>query len=339
MGSTRALRFYCDESGTTGTHWLDSSQPTLVHGGWLFTEDAEREVLTGLDGIRRRHRLNAPELKWTQFARPGRAGAFREVVELCLSNGVIPMFMVMDKKYAIAAKVVETFFDPLYNHHLPTGFTGDFESKKGLTEATMLAPALSAIFAPWLRSGARPAPSGVRALARALAEHLASAGIPSFASTLTDLTDDAINELSIEFEAEAMLRSTTWTMTWAMVSLVLQFVNTRGLTVEFFQDQITRFDQLVEIVKNQPGVTDFQLVDSKSYLGVQLADLLCGFVRTVFTNLTAGHDLTAEERATCGDLLMLKQEFEAWNGNLPEHAWMSFTRISWLELRRRFATT
>jgi len=338
MTRSRPLRFYCDESGNTGTHWLDPEQPILVHGGWLFPEGAEVAVAEGMAGIRRRHRLQAPELKWAQFARSGREHAFRDVVELCLKHGVMPMFMVMDKQYATAAKVVETFFDPAYNHHLPMAFTGDFETKKGIAEAVRLSPDLVATFGPWLRERGAPPADEVRAFADRLAEHLNVVGIPSLAGTLHDVTDAEVENLRGEFDAEPMMRSTTWTVLWAMVAKVLEFVRPRGLEVEIFQDQIVRFDALVGMIGNQPGVTRVELVDSKLHLGVQLADLLCGFLRDVFAKIAAGEALTKAELANCADLFMLTHEFESWSGNLPESTWAAFASVAVPEVRRRYGS-
>lgn len=156
MSGVRTLRFYCDESGQTGTNWLDDAQPIVVHGGWLFPEGSEQLVAEGVSDIRQRYHLNAPELKWGQFGRNGRLTAFRELFALCLSNGALPILMVMDKRYAIAAKIIETYFDPLYNPHFSAGFTGDFETKKRLAESVHLSPNLVSRFGPLLRRGERP---------------------------------------------------------------------------------------------------------------------------------------------------------------------------------------
>lgn len=339
MNAARPLRFYCDESGNTGTHWLDAAQPVLVHGGWLFPDDTEAAVAAGVQAIRQKHRIQAPELKWAQFASSGRARAFREIVELCLKNGVLPMFMVMDKRYAVAAKIVETFFDPQYNLHLPMEFSGDFETKKGIAEAVFLSADLVDAFGPWLRSGGTPQPSDVTELARSLATHLRTVGIPSLAGTLGDLRDSAIAELRSEFSADAMMRSTTWTVLWAMAMNLLQFVRAQEREVQILQDELVRFQPLIDMIGQQPGVAKVELVDSKLHLGVQVADLLCGFLRTVFEKLMTGTPLETDERATCADLFMLQQEFESWNGNLPERTWVEFVKVAIPELKRRYGTT
>ena len=332
----QALKFYCDESGNTGTNWLDFDQPILVHGGWLLPLGSEATIAESVSEFRRGYRLTAPELKWSQLERPSRDGAFRELFEVCLSCGALPFFMVMDKQYAVAAKVVETFFDPLYNRHLLMGFTGDFETKKRLAEAVRLAPNLVRDFGPWLRSGSAPTGEQVRSFADDLADHLRKMGMPSFAGTISDFSEEAMNDLRGEFTAEPILRSTTWTVLWAMVAKLLDFVNERSLQVEIFQDQIVRFGPLIDMVRNLPGVARIELVDSKMHIGVQMADLLCGFLRVAFTKVTLGDALSAGERATLADLYMLMQEFEAWSGNLPESTWESFARIAGPELQRRY---
>ena len=246
--------------------------------------------------------------------------------------------MVMDKRYAMSAKIVETFFDPLYNEHFPIGFTGDFESKRGLAEAVHRAPGLVTTFAPLLRSGYRPTASEVTALAREVGKQITSAGIPSFGGTLFDFSDAAIDEIRDEFTAESIMRTTTWPMFWAMTTIVANFANDRGFEVEVLQDEMTRFEPLIAQVRGQPGIARVELVNSKTHLGVQLADLLCGFVRTIFAKVTVGIDLDEDERATCADFLMLKQAFESWNGNLPDSTWLSFIELSVVAGRRRYGT-
>ena len=329
-------RLYVDESGHTGAHWLDPAQPTFVHGGWLFTPEAELSVTEGVDEIRRRHRLKAPELKWTQFARRGRLPVFREIFELCYQQGVLPFFVVMDKRYITAAKIVETFFDPAYNHHFPIGFTGDFETKKRLAEAVLLSSDLLVEFAPLLRTGDRPSAESVKAIAVTLAAHLESVGVPSFARTLTDLSETGIDEICQEFTAERWLRTTIGHSTWNLMSKASGFVSARGIEVEIIHDQVARFDEIFTAVEGLPGVNRLEIVDSRHHLGVQLADLLCGVTAQIFTSIAERTALGDDERWVLANLFMVKYEFETWDGNLPEETWATLARESWAELRRQF---
>lgn len=336
MKGVQALRFYCDESGQTGANWLDPTQPVVVHGGWLFPRGSEVLVSDGVNAIRRRYRLNGEELKWSQFTRSGRADAFQQIFELCLSHGLLPMFIVMDKRYATAAKIVETFFDPAYNPSFSLGFTGDFETKKQIAEIVLRSTHLVSRFGPMLRAGERPSVDEIEAFASDLGRHLIDQDLSRFGQTLMDPSRLAIDEIRDEFAAEPMIRSTTWTVMWAMASRVIDFVNDRGLQVEIYQDEMVRFDDLIAQIAVQPGVSNVELVDSTAHLGVQLADLLCGFTRSVFTKVSSGADLTSAELHMSADLLMLKHEFETWDGNLPEQTWETFVRLAGTELRRRY---
>jgi len=335
MTAKKPLRFYCDESGQTGTNWLDPDQPVVVHGGWLFPEGTERSISEGVADIRRRYRLNGNELKWAQFTRPGRTGAFKEIFELCLAHGLLPMFMVMDKRFATAAKVVETFFDPAYNPFFDPGFTGDFDTKKQIAEIILRSPSLVSRFAPLLRAGERPSVQVISGFATELGQHLIEQNYARFGRTLLIPSKLAIDDIRDEFAAEPMIRSTTWTVMWAMASLVIDFVNDRELEVEIFQDQIVRFDDLIAQIAGQLGVARVELVNSTMHLGIQLADLLCGFIRMIFVKVTTGADLSPEERNATADLFMLKHQFESWNGNLPEQTWMTFISLAMSELKHR----
>ena len=40
------LALYFDESGNTGTNYLDVRQPYFVYGGWLIEKEKEDEILS-----------------------------------------------------------------------------------------------------------------------------------------------------------------------------------------------------------------------------------------------------------------------------------------------------
>ena len=85
-----------------------------------------------------------------------------------------------------------------------------------------------------------------------------------------------------------------------------------------------------------PTVDSLRLGDSKKEPFIQLADLLVGFVRTVFAKLKRGERLDADERAVCGDLVMLHHEFYSWDVNVPKATLEQLSSIGWADLKQRF---
>ena len=45
------------------------------------------------------------------------------------ARGCVPMYLVAEKRYCVAAKIVETFLDPEFNNAFSMGFTSDFVTK------------------------------------------------------------------------------------------------------------------------------------------------------------------------------------------------------------------
>ena len=82
-----------------------------------------------------------------------------------------------------------------------------------------------------------------------------------------------------------------------------------------------------------PTVTGLRLADSMSEPMIQLADLLCGFVRTLFTKIKRGEILSADELAVCGELLVINNEWFTWDGNMPVRMWTAFVERAVSELK------
>ena len=87
-----------------------------------------------------------------------------------------------------------------------------------------------------------------------------------------------------------------------------------------------------------PSVTGLRLADSMLEPMIQLADLLCGFVRSTFSKLTGGESLTSDELALCADLLVVHDEFYTWDGNMPKRMRHAFVDRSIQRLRRQTGT-
>lgn len=357
-GAEARATFYCDESGNTGVHWGDSDQPVFVHGGWLIPEVHQGALLTAIPDLRRRHRLNAPELKWQQLAKRDTGPAiFRDIFETVLDNSAVPFFQVMDKDYLLAAKAIETFFDPQYNHFLPVGFASAFEIKKELAEHLLPASEELAVFADLLRAGVEPEPKRVDELAHQFADFIEKNNGPALAEMLRHFDTDELVAMGHEFGADVWMRTTLGHSMFALMNRLAHFLRPRETRIEIVHDNIVRFDELLTITRgmfhatgdfdtlmingqahflSMPTVDRMRLGDSKDEPFIQLADLICGFVRTVFTKLKRGEQLQPDELSVCGDLVMLQHEFDSWEVNAPSATVERLLELGWKDLKRRF---
>jgi len=131
----KTYTIYCDESGNTGSNYLDPHQPIYVLAGWWVRPDSERKAentviahLGSASGIEK-------ETKGSRLVRhlKGQRAIltlFRELGAL----GCVPMFVLAEKRYCVAAKMVETFLDPYYNPLLKQEFTANAETKQDLAD-------------------------------------------------------------------------------------------------------------------------------------------------------------------------------------------------------------
>jgi hypothetical protein len=343
-------RFYCDESGNTGAHWGDPDQPTFVHGGWLVPNRSAAGLATEVVELRRRHNLKAVELKWQHLARRSDAGAiFRDFFRCMTEQACLPFFWVMDKDFITCAKVVETFFDPAYNSHYPPGFATARDIKKELAEAVSHSIDVRSQFAALMRSGERPTAGEVRELAARLADHFEGGNAPMIANSLRGFSDDAISQIQDEFGSDDWLRSTVGHSLPGLTQLLEGFMRKRPVELEIVHDNLVRYEPAFNMIRgmfrpsdgldvvhvggeplygSMPTVTGLRLADSKAEPMIQMADLLCGFVRTVFTKIKNGAELTACELAVCFHLAMCRDELMVWDANMPERMWKEFARVT-----------
>ena len=315
-------------------------------------------LVSALSALRARHRLNAPELKWQQLARrDGASAVFRDIFQTMLGGAAVPFFHVMDKDYILAAKVVETFFDPEYNQFLPIEFTSAYDVKKDLAEHLLPAPELLSAFANMLRAGVEPELASLEQLALQFADFLEENNGPALAEVLRHFGSESLAAIGREFGADVWMRTTLGHSMFALMNRLEQFLRPRDVRIDIVHDNIVRFDDLLALVRgmfresdgsdwlvingeirffSMPTVDRLKLGDSKQEPFIQLADLLVGFVRTVFTKLSRGVCLDEDERAVCGDLVMLHKEFYSWDVNVPRATLEHLSAIGWADLRRRF---
>lgn len=117
--------FFCDEAGNSGSNYLDASQPFYVTGGWLVPntlkddEDFINKIKQLLDKEGEMHAKNIVRSPKGRFK-------LKEIIQsLMLDFDLLPFICLTEKKFAIAAKVIETLLDPEYNDLVHTGITYD----------------------------------------------------------------------------------------------------------------------------------------------------------------------------------------------------------------------
>lgn len=106
--------FFCDETGNTGPQFYCPEQPIYAEGGWLVPHERRANLESAFVEIERSFgftlKTKGTRLKDSPRGRECLTVALRE-----MNGAAVPFFYLVEKRYFICAKAVETFFDPKYN--------------------------------------------------------------------------------------------------------------------------------------------------------------------------------------------------------------------------------
>lgn len=121
---------YCDESGNSGANLNDKDQPFYVLAGWLVNDEEIVDVERKVTDFKNEFFPDKKEIKSVETLRsnPGRKNA-NNLLKLMEGSGS-PFFIVAEKRFVIAAKLVETFLDPEYNDNVGSIYTWNNVEKK-----------------------------------------------------------------------------------------------------------------------------------------------------------------------------------------------------------------
>jgi hypothetical protein len=112
MSSTHT--FFCDETGNSGSRFYYPEQPLYLEGGWIISNGdipkTTEEILRLEADAGYTSKTKGASLK---KSRPGRA-YMRKVCEF-MAQRAVPFVSIVEKRYAVCAKAVDTYFDAAYN--------------------------------------------------------------------------------------------------------------------------------------------------------------------------------------------------------------------------------
>lgn len=134
------MELYCDEAGFTGNDLLETSQPYFVYAAVNFTQEEIDEILKE---IHRRYPVQNGEIKGKILVKNFKGQAL--IKDLFRRYGSRVKFVYHDKKYALAAKMVEYGIEPFLssngsfyaeglNRYLALGLYYSFEAKRPSAE-------------------------------------------------------------------------------------------------------------------------------------------------------------------------------------------------------------
>ena len=138
--------FYCDESGNSGPNYIDQEQPFYTLAAWSVPVERIVDASVAVETHRKQYAPQAQELKAANLVKSPRGKrAITSLLQMLGRLGCVPLYEVLEKRYCVAAKIVETFLDPLFNRRVENAFIPDSTTKQeiantlyqGLSEDTL----------------------------------------------------------------------------------------------------------------------------------------------------------------------------------------------------------
>lgn len=129
------FQFFCDDSGNTGPDFIEPLQPIYVEAGWIIPvakiNSLEQYVLDFEASLQ--SRATEKKAKIVLKTRTGLAEATK-LFKLFKNADCIPVFVLAEKRYCVASKIVETFLDSEYNESVDSAELWDTVGRQDIAE-------------------------------------------------------------------------------------------------------------------------------------------------------------------------------------------------------------
>lgn len=122
----------CDESGNTGSDYMNGDQQVFVYAGLLLETHKLPQLRESIDEVDRLY-PGANEKKGAALLKEnmGRR-ALARFIRSALAMGGTPIYSITEKKFSVSSRMVQTFFDPLINPAASSLHPDDATSRKQL---------------------------------------------------------------------------------------------------------------------------------------------------------------------------------------------------------------
>lgn len=304
---------FVDESGNAGMNYLDASQPVHVSAGFLVCNEHLGDVA---EAVRAHLEGSAREQKGTSLL-PSASGRQRalEFLEAVGNARALPFFVVMERRFSIAGKLVDVFLDPMHHGAADWLPTTDVVQRMSATErlAELADAKLLDAFAGEYR---QPSEAGFRRVLEPLVARLRNGGEERLAASF----EGALSALTVIVEAEDYSSEKFKHGQWAalnvpsvkhLLGMVDRVLDGTGRRADVVHDETREFGPaLAEMVRSArtPGAPSvdvpfsdgrlfrallrnldtFTMRDSAATPGLQAADVLAGAVNRVVRKALTG---------------------------------------------------
>ena len=289
------MKLFLDESGNTGSNWLNPDQPYFVYGGWLIPDakcDGARKIVKTVFSFSK-----AKELKSKVILANKRQSFFDMAEQFINEAQALPVFVVADKSFMVAAKIVETFFDYAHNPYVNEYLTQRSDLKKALADFISQDDDLLGRFEKILNKSALDLTS-MKDIRDKLTKLFLDNTLSEVGDIINQLSDKELSMMMDEY-SDAPSDDISKIMSALTAPLLMQIIIGIGNSKHYFKEdieicadellgytgvfgEIETICQRKKIVKNIEKIT---FCNSLSDPLIQASDLLSGYVARTFRDI------------------------------------------------------
>lgn len=320
--------FYCDETGNSGSRFYFPDQPIYAEGGWIVPEH-ERSALMSRIAAMEAEAGYTPKTKGTSLKKSPTGRAYmRKVCEECAKHA-IPFIYLVEKRYAVCAKAVETYFDSQYNPSVPHQEGWDPEKRQ--VRAQMFYDGPEQLIAEFAEAFRCNNAAEIKNVGLKWKEYFQSSGLSKEADELAAVLPEIEKNISAEFEVlkgpDALRGFDSLNM--PALAQVFQTVEQNVPPCDILHDECASFEEVYKYifqigVNARPGV--IQLKDGRKHVTgfrniksinfgnsetepiLRAADYLVAccveFARTAFEQRTMSSDLSEAAHPAIGAIVV-----------------------------------
>ncbi|MCY8341158.1 DUF3800 domain-containing protein [Bacillus licheniformis] len=322
---------FCDESGNSGRNYLDSGQPFYVLSGLMVERNQSYRLKNRIIEFHQKFYPDKEELKGSNILQSNRGQKNANLLIEKISDITVPFFIIVEKKYLLAAKMVESFLDPEYNKGIDESFTWMNGTKKEIAEVFYYVSKKSTeLFGEAYKE---PSHELLNKALKELRKELKEKNYINMEKVIANAnTEEIFDEFKIanEFYPNNALASINLTILNSFFNLVEIYSRTiKANKIRIIHDEHAKYedsyltmfmhyqnkkeiDQLVlqngkKIIAHFTKLKSFKIHESEKSPIVQGADIYSSFINRVCTKISNGQRLSPEMyvfgESTLGPLL------------------------------------
>ncbi|MFL0163953.1 DUF3800 domain-containing protein [Candidatus Clostridium helianthi] len=267
------MQFFCDESGQTGSNYLDTTQPFYVLGGWIKPDNMDDDEFKSAF-----HNLRAGnEVKSSKLVRsPKGRETLLKLINMASEYNFIPIYCIVEKRFAISARMVEELLDPKYNDLVPNSATYDEMSISKYDLAMMFYKLPDNIINDFAKNYSKHDISGIIDCINRMIEYFDTNKYKQFAkivenslrfinsnpafSSDNDNTDDIFSH---KIDKEKAIQSVNWFTFYTLISILDDYAYKNNKFISIVHDEQKTYDvsflsMFNVVTKGEDYVTHFQ---------------------------------------------------------------------------------